>query len=150
MMSAAGGANINFKVYSCEGLISAVPLPPRMASFRNEHPCIVLTNALRRGCRFFYASLDKLGYTLYILNSWRVIMQVVVQKWGNSLGFRIPSFWAKDNDVKNGSKVEVIAEKGKMIILPQKKSLEDIMNLVTDENLHSEIETFEAVGKEAW
>jgi len=24
------------------------------------------------------------------------------------------------------------------------------MNLVTDENLHSEIETFEAVGKEAW
>jgi len=99
---------------------------------------------------FFYASLDKFGYTLYILNSWRVIMQAVVQKWGNSLGFRIPSFWAKDNDVKNGSKVEVIAEKGKMIILPQKKSLEDIMNLVTDENLHSEIETFEAVGKEAW
>ena len=77
-------------------------------------------------------------------------MQAVVQKWGNSLGFRIPSFWAKDNDVKNGSKVEVIAEKGKMIILPQKKSLEDIMNLVTDENLHSEIKTFEAVGKEAW
>ena len=76
-------------------------------------------------------------------------MQAVVQKWGNSLGFRIPSFWAKDNDVKNGSKVEVIAEKGKMIILPQKKSLEDIMNLVTDENLHSAIATFDAVGKEA-
>ena len=77
-------------------------------------------------------------------------MQAVVQKWGNSLWFRIPSFWAKDDDVKNRSKVEVIAEKGKMIILPQKKSLEDSMNLVTDENLHSEIETFEAVGKEAW
>ena len=77
-------------------------------------------------------------------------MQAVVQKWGNSLGFRIPSFWAKDNDVKNGSKVEVIAEKGKMIILPQKKSLEDVMNLVTDKNLHSEINTFEAVGKEEW
>ena len=77
-------------------------------------------------------------------------MQAVVQKWGNSLGFRIPSLWAKDNNVRSGSKIEVIAEKGKMIILPQKKSLEDIMNLVTDENLHSEIETFEAVGKEAW
>ena len=48
-------------------------------------------------------------------------MQAVVQKWGNSLGFRIPSFWAKDNDIKNGSKVEVIAEKGKIIILSQKK-----------------------------
>ena len=77
-------------------------------------------------------------------------MQAVVQKWGNRLGFRIPSMWAKDNEIKNGSKVEVIAEKGKMIILPQKKSLEDMMNLVTEENLHSEIETFEAVGKEEW
>lgn len=77
-------------------------------------------------------------------------MQAVVQKWGNSLGFRIPSLWAKDNDIKNGSKVEVIAEKGKMTILPQKKSLEDMMNLVTDDNLHSEIETFDAVGKEEW
>ena len=77
-------------------------------------------------------------------------MQAVVQKWGNSLGFRIPSMWAKDNEIKNGSKVEVIAEKGKMIILPQKKSHEDMMNLVTEENLHSEIETFEAVGKEEW
>ena len=50
-------------------------------------------------------------------------MQVVVQKWGNSLGFRIPSLWAKDNNVKNGSKIEVLAEKGKIVILPQKKLL---------------------------
>lgn len=77
-------------------------------------------------------------------------MQAVVQKWGNSLGLRIPSLWAKDNNIKNGSKIEIIAEKGKMIILPQKKSLEAFMNLVTDQNLHSEINTFEAVGKEEW
>lgn len=77
-------------------------------------------------------------------------MQAVIQKWGNSLGFRIPSLWAKDNEIKSGSKVEVIAEKGKMVIIPQKKSLEDMMNLVTEENLHSEIETFDVVGKEEW
>ena len=77
-------------------------------------------------------------------------MQAVVQKGGNSLGLRIPSLWAKDNNIKNGSKIEIIAERGKMIILPQKKSLEDFMNLVTDQNLHSEINTFEAVGKEEW
>ena len=77
-------------------------------------------------------------------------MQAVVQKWGNSLGLRIPSLWAKDNNIKNGSKIEILAERGKMIILPQKKSLEDFMNLVTDQNLHSEINTFEAVGKEEW
>lgn len=77
-------------------------------------------------------------------------MQAVVQKWGNSLGFRIPSFWAKDNDIKNGSKVEVIAEKGKITILPTKKTLDDMLELVTSENLHSEISTGNSVGNEAW
>ena len=77
-------------------------------------------------------------------------MQAIVQKWGNSLGFRIPSLWAKDNNVKSGSKIEVIAEKGKMVILPQKKSLDDMMALVTPENIHSEISTGCTVGKEEW
>ena len=44
-------------------------------------------------------------------------MQMVVQKWGNSLGFRIPSLWAKDNNIKKGSKVEMIIEKEKIVIL---------------------------------
>ncbi len=77
-------------------------------------------------------------------------MQVVVQKWGNSLGFRIPSIWAKDNNVKNGSKIEVIVEKEKIIIIPQKKSLDDMLELVTPENIHSEISTGKATGKEEW
>ena len=77
-------------------------------------------------------------------------MQAVVQKWGNSLGIRIPSLWAKDNNVKSGSKIEVIAEKGKMIILPQKKSLDDMMAMVNSDNIHSEISTEQAVGKEEW
>lgn len=50
-------------------------------------------------------------------------MQAVIQKWGNSLGLRIPALWAKDNEIKGGSRVEVIAEKGRMIILPQKNLL---------------------------
>lgn len=77
-------------------------------------------------------------------------MQTVVQKWGNSLGFRIPSLWAKDNNVKNGSKIEVIAEKGKITIVPQKKSLDDMLSMVTEENIHSEISAGCAVGKEEW
>ena len=77
-------------------------------------------------------------------------MQAVVQKWGNSLAFRIPSLWAKDNNVKNGSKIEVIAEKGKITILPQKKTLDDILEMVTPENIHSEISAGSPVGKEEW
>ena len=77
-------------------------------------------------------------------------MEAVIQKWGNSLGFRIPSFWAKDNSIKNGSKIEVIVEKGRMVILPQKKRLDDMLEMITAENLHAEIATGDAVGNEAW
>jgi len=77
-------------------------------------------------------------------------MQAIVQKWGNSLGFRIPSLWAKENDIKNGSKIEVIIEKTKIVILPQKKSLDDMLALVNDENIHSEISTGNTLGKEEW
>jgi len=77
-------------------------------------------------------------------------MQAVIQKWGNSLGFRIPSLWAKDNNVKSGSTVEVIAEKGKIIILPQKKTLDGMLAQVTPENIHSEISTGSPAGNEEW
>lgn len=77
-------------------------------------------------------------------------MQTVVQKWGNSLGLRIPSLWAKDNNVRSGSKIEVIVEKGKITILPQKKSLDDMLAMVSPENIHSEVSTGNAVGKEEW
>ena len=53
-------------------------------------------------------------------------MQAVVQKWGNSLGFRIPSLWAK------------------------KKTLDDMLEMVSPENIHSEISTGYSVGKEEW
>ncbi len=77
-------------------------------------------------------------------------MQAVVQKWGNSLGFRIPSLWAKDNNVKRCSKIEVIAEKGKIIILPKTKTLDDMLEMVTSENIHSETSTGHSVGNEEW
>lgn len=77
-------------------------------------------------------------------------MKAIVQKWGNSLSFRIPAVWAKDNNIRNGSKVEVIMEKGKIVILPQKKSLDDMLALVNEENIHSEVYTGYAIGKEAW
>ena len=60
---------------------------------------------------FLYILLDNKDIQCIYLTYGGSIMQAVVQKWGNSLGFRIPSLWAKDNNVKNGSKIEVIAEK---------------------------------------
>jgi len=66
-------------------------------------------------------------------------MQATIQKWGNSLGIRIPSFIAKDLALKNGSSVEIIEEDDKIIIQASKRrTLKEILELVTDENIHTE------------
>jgi len=77
-------------------------------------------------------------------------MQTVVQKWGNSLGIRIPASYVKDLHLKNGSSVDIREEEGKIIIVPKKLSLHELLEKVTDENRHDAIETGTSVGQEEW
>jgi len=77
-------------------------------------------------------------------------MQTVVQKWGNSLGIRIPSLYVKEFNLRNGNSVEIIEEDGKIVILPPKKTLEELLSRVTGENRHPSIETGSSVGNEEW
>ena len=77
-------------------------------------------------------------------------MQTVVQKWGNSLGIRIPSSYVKDFNLKNGSSVDIVEEEGKIVIVPKRISLNELLEKVTDENRHDSIETGKSVGKEEW
>ncbi len=75
-------------------------------------------------------------------------MQATIQKWGNSLGIRIPSLIAKDLSLKNGSSVEILEEDNRIIIqASKKKTLKEILELVTEENIHSEQFSISA-GKE--
>jgi antitoxin MazE len=77
-------------------------------------------------------------------------MQTVVQKWGNSLGIRIPSIYAKELELKNGSFVEISEEEGKIVIVPKRKSLDDLLAELTKENIHGPVETGISVGHEEW
>jgi len=77
-------------------------------------------------------------------------MQTVVQKWGNSLGIRIPSLYVKEFNLRNGNSVEITEENGKIVILPPKKTLEDLLSKVTDENKQEVVETGSSVGLEEW
>ena len=66
-------------------------------------------------------------------------MQATIQKWGNSLGVRIPSLIAKELELKSGSSVEIREEDHRIIIQASpKKTLRKILELVTEENIHSE------------
>lgn len=77
-------------------------------------------------------------------------MQTVVQKWGNSLGIRIPSLYVKEFNLKNGSPVEITAEDGRIMIVPPRKELNEMLSRVTEENMHSPVETGSSVGNEEW
>ncbi|HOX18825.1 MAG TPA: AbrB/MazE/SpoVT family DNA-binding domain-containing protein [Spirochaetales bacterium] len=77
-------------------------------------------------------------------------MQTVIQKWGNSLGVRIPALYAREFDLKSGSAVEILEEAGRLVIVPKRDALEDLLALVTDENRHASVETGSPVGGEEW
>ena len=78
-------------------------------------------------------------------------MKATIQKWGNSLGVRIPSMMAKDLMLENGSEVELIEEADKIIIQPKKTlRLDDLLAVINETNLHGEIEANGTYGNEAW
>lgn len=77
-------------------------------------------------------------------------MQTVVQKWGNSLGVRIPSSYVKEFKLKNGSSVDIVEEEGRIVIVPKRISLSDLLAGVSEDNRHEIIESGNPVGKEEW
>ncbi len=80
-------------------------------------------------------------------------MKTRVQKWGNSLALRIPKSFATEVGLQTDSSVEVSLVKGKLVIAPivkRKLTLRALLAQVTDNNLHREVDTGSAVGREAW
>ncbi len=80
-------------------------------------------------------------------------MQTKIQKWGNSLGLRIPKSFAEEAGVGAGSKVDLSVEDGELIVRPARVpryNLTDLLQGVSARNLHKAVETGEPVGLEAW
>jgi antitoxin MazE len=80
------------------------------------------------------------------------MMQARIQKWGNSLAIRIPKPFALEVGLEQNSLVAVSIQEGKLLLEPIKPSysLEELLARVTTDNVHHEVETGSAVGKEAW
>jgi antitoxin MazE len=80
-------------------------------------------------------------------------MQAKVQKWGNSLAVRIPRSLAQQSRLGENSEVEMTIKNGSIVLVPikpQKPSLQTLLDQVSDENLHGEVESDGPVGQEAW
>ncbi|MFF2483523.1 AbrB/MazE/SpoVT family DNA-binding domain-containing protein [Paenibacillus sp. NPDC058071] len=79
-----------------------------------------------------------------------IYMSTTIQKWGNSLGIRIPSQIAERIAVSQGSEVDlVVSDDHTLIVIPKKKkpTLEDLLAQCKSDNRHDEID-FGVEGKE--
>ena len=80
-------------------------------------------------------------------------MKTRVQKWGNSLALRIPKPFATEIGLRRNSSVEVSLVEGRLVIVPvvdPALTLKHLLAQVNEDNLHDEIETDPAVGREVW
>lgn len=80
-------------------------------------------------------------------------IQTTVQKWGNSLALRLAKSITSQLGINEHSKVEIILENNQLIIRPvteQPVDIDALIAAITPENLHAEISTGEAVGREIW
>lgn len=73
-----------------------------------------------------------------------------VQKWGNSLGIRIPKAIAMKVGLEEGSEIDFDIEDDKIIIKNKSKSLEKLLSEITPDNMHQEVSTGNKEGREAW
>jgi antitoxin MazE len=77
---------------------------------------------------------------------------VKVQKWGNSLGLRIPSNLAQRLNIDNGTEVEISLEQGNQALLikpvTKKPTLDELLAQITPENSHQEFQWGKAEGNE--
>lgn len=80
-------------------------------------------------------------------------METTIQKWGNSLGVRLPKKVTESLSLKAGSVVLITADETGISITPQKKpspTLSSLLKGVTSKNKHGEIDWGKARGGEIW
>lgn len=80
-------------------------------------------------------------------------MQTKVQKWGNSLGVRIPRGLAEEVGLGAGTEVSLTAKDGELVLrpsLPTRLRLQDLLSGITPSNIHASVDTGDAVGAETF
>jgi antitoxin MazE len=77
-------------------------------------------------------------------------MDATVKKWGNSLAIRIPRAFADQLGLIDGAAVDLALTEGGLLLTPARPAprLDDLLAGVTRRNLHGEVDTGRAVGRE--
>jgi antitoxin MazE len=76
-----------------------------------------------------------------------------IQRWGNSLAVRIPKVFAEEAGLKDDTSIEMRLVKGGLLLEPSPTwapTLDELLDGVTESNLHDEVDAGAAQGLEAW
>jgi len=79
-----------------------------------------------------------------------VHMTTTAQKWGGSIGVRIPHHMAKKYGIVNGVRIQISDDGEKIVLNPlkDKPTLEELVAKCTPENSHEEIDFGGPIGRE--
>lgn len=80
-------------------------------------------------------------------------MRAKVQRWGNSLGVRLPKKLAEDVRVAEGSLVELSIDRGRVVLSPvvePRYTLAELVAKITPRNRHASAEWGARRGHEVW
>jgi antitoxin MazE len=77
-------------------------------------------------------------------------MYAHIQKWGNSLGLRIPKHLAVLLRLQPGSKVMIEVENSRIIIQTPQYSLDTMLKEITAKNRHHQLLDDAQTGGEEW
>ncbi|MBF2064875.1 MAG: AbrB/MazE/SpoVT family DNA-binding domain-containing protein [Calothrix sp. C42_A2020_038] len=75
-----------------------------------------------------------------------------ISLWGNSLGIRLPQSIIQQIGLKQGDLVAISTEENKIILSPArpKYNLDELLQNVTPDMQHDEIDWGEPAGEESW
>ena len=78
-------------------------------------------------------------------------MSTTIQKWGNSLGVRIPKHLAQQARLKEGAEVEIAAVDDRIIITPVAvPTLEELLTEIKPNSQPELVNWGRPIGKEVW
>lgn len=80
-------------------------------------------------------------------------MKTKVSRWGNSFAVRLPKSAVERLGLKNGTPLELSAEDGRLLLIPQHASDPELAKLIariTPKNRHGETGWGLPVGHETW